>query len=89
MAITGTGMQTGQLVSHLLVRGVAQAIGFYERDWGATELFRSRLPDALGIHGQLRVGNALLLLTDEDPDSGQNLPGFRSPQLLVGSSVSL
>ena len=35
MAIRGAGLKTGQLISHLMVRGVAQAIGFYERALGA------------------------------------------------------
>ena len=89
MAIMGSGLQSGQLVSHLLVRGAAEAIGFYQRAWGATEVFRSPLPGVSGIHAQLKVGNALLLLTDENPDSGQQLPGFGSPQSLGGSSVTL
>ena len=48
MATRGIGLKTGQLVSHLLVRGVAQAIGFYERAMGAVELYRSPLPEAKG-----------------------------------------
>ena len=89
MAISGSGLQTGQLISHLLVRGVAQAVRFYERALGAIELYRSPLPGATGIHAQLKVGNSLLLLTDENPESGQQVPGFGSPQLLGGSSVTL
>ena len=64
MAISGSGLQTGQLVSHLLVRGVAQAVRYYERALGAVELFRSPLLDATRIHAQLKVGNSLVLLPE-------------------------
>ena len=89
MAIMGTGLQSGQLVSHLLVRGVAQAIRFYEQGLGAVELFRSPLPNARGLHAQLRIGNSLLLLADELPDSEAPVPGFGSPQSLGGTSVTV
>ena len=88
MAISGSGLQTGQLVPHLLLRSVAQAVHFYERALAAVELFRSPLPGGTGIHAQLKIGDSLLLLTDENPDSEQLVPGFGSPQLLGGSSVS-
>ena len=89
MAIRGTALETGQLVPHLLVRGVARAIGFYERALGAVELYRSPLPGAKGLHAQLRLGNSLLLLTDEDPESGWQVPGFGSPQSLGGDQRHL
>ena len=89
MAINGTGLKTGQLISHLLVRGVAQAIDFYTEALGAVELFPSPLPNAKGIHAQIRVGESLLLLTDEFPDPGEQVPGFGSPQSLGGTSVTL
>ena len=49
MAIRGAGLKTGQLVSHLLVRGVALAVRFYERALGAVELYSSPLPNAKGL----------------------------------------
>ena len=89
MAVKGTGLKTGQLVSHLVVRGVAQAIKFYEHGMGVVELYRSPLPGPMGLHAQLRVGDSLLLLTDESPNSDQQAPGFGSPQSLGGTSVTL
>ncbi len=89
MAIKGTGLRTGQLVSHLMVRGVAQAIGFYERALGTVELYRSPLPDGKVLHAQLRIGDSLLLLTHESPDSEQQVLGFGSPLSLGGTGVTL
>ena len=89
MAVKGTGLKTGQLISHLLVRGVAQAIDFYTQALGAVELFRSPLPYTKGIHAQLRVGESLLMLTDEFPNFDEQMPGFGSPQSLGGTSVTM
>ena len=89
MAVRGTDLGTGQLVAHLLVNGVARAIEFYKRALNATELFRSPMPDGKGLHAQLRIGNALLFLTDDSTDSGQRVPGLGSPESLGGTGVTL
>ena len=89
MAIKGTGLATGQVVPHLLVRGVAQAVRFYQRALGVVELFRSPLPGMPGVHAQLRVGSGVVLLTDEVPKAGTQVPGFGSPQSLGGTSVTV
>ena len=89
MPISGSGLETGQLVCHLLVRGVAQAIGFYEGALGAVELYRSPLPGINGLHARLRLGDSLLLLTDESPNPEERVPGFGSPQSLAGTSVTI
>ena len=89
MAIKGSGLKSGQIISHLFIRGVAQAIEFYQKAFAATELFRSPLPDGKGLHAQLKIGDSLLLLTDESPNSGEEVPGFGSPQTLGGTSVTI
>ena len=89
MAVMGTGLETGQLVPHLLVRGVARAIEFYKRALGAVVLYSSPLPNAKGLRAQLRVGDSLLLLTGEYPETDEQVPGFGSPQSLGGTSVTL
>ena len=50
MAVKGTGLASGQVVPHLMVRGVAEAVRFYQRTLGAVELFRSPLPGMPGVH---------------------------------------
>ena len=40
MAVKGTGLKTGQLVPHLLVRGVARAIKFYAVGSGSTPIMQ-------------------------------------------------
>jgi PhnB protein len=72
------------LTPYLIVRDAARAIDFYRRAFGATEVMRMAGPGGKVGHAELRVGGALIMLTDEFPDMG-----FRSPQSLGGSPVSL
>ena len=69
----------------LTVRGVAQAIEFYTRAFGARELGRMPAPDGQHIwHAELQLGDARLMLADEFPDMGG-----RAPESLGGTPVSL
>lgn len=69
---------------YLVVNGGAQAIDFYKRAFGATELFRMEGPDGKVGHAEIRIGNSPVMLADEYPDMG-----FRSPRSLGGAGVSL
>jgi len=72
------------LSPHLVCKDAAQAIDFYTRAFGAEEIFRLTGPDGTLIHASLRVGNSMLLLTDECPPMG----AF-SPKKLGGSPVTI
>ncbi len=90
MAIKGAVLESGRLAPHLLVRGAAQAMEFYQRALGAEELYRSPLPHSGGLHIQCRIGQAMLMLTDEGPEHcGEGQHPLASPQTLKGSSVTL
>jgi len=69
---------------YLIVTGAASAIEWYKRAFGATE--RVRLADPAGkvMHAEIRIGSSSLMLADEFPDMG-----YRSPQTLGGSPVSI
>jgi len=69
---------------YLVVNGGAQAIDFYKRAFGATELVRMAGPDGKVGHAEIRIGNSPVMLADEFPDMG-----FRSPRSLGGAGVSL
>jgi uncharacterized glyoxalase superfamily protein PhnB len=68
----------------LTCAGAADAIQFYKKAFNAVEL--SRLPGAKGklMHAALRIGDSVLMLTDEFPEWG----GF-GPKLLKGSPVTV
>ena len=67
----------------LNIKGAAKAIDFYQRAFGATELFRLPMGDRIG-HAELRIGGGVVMLADEMPEMGH-----KSPQTLGGTPVSL
>jgi PhnB protein len=69
---------------HLIIRGAAEAIDFYKKAFGATELFRFPAPDGKIGHAEIKIGDSPIMLADEYPDMG-----YKSPQTLGGSPVSL
>src|SRR6266446_2265025 len=69
---------------YLIIRGAAEAIDFYKRVFGATELMRMPGPDGKLGHAEIRIGDSAIMLADEHPEMGH-----RSPQSLGGAGVSL
>ena len=69
---------------YLIVRGGSDAIEFYKRAFGATELFRFPAPDGKVGHAEIKIGDSPIMLADEYPQMGYN-----SPQSIGGSPVSL
>ena len=58
------------LTPHLCVAGAAQAIEFYKKAFGATELGRIPMPDGKLAHAMIRIGDSTLMLADENPSCG-------------------
>ncbi|HJU75267.1 MAG TPA: VOC family protein [Gemmatimonadaceae bacterium] len=72
------------ITPHLVVRGVARAIEWYTRAFGAHELLRTPAPDGEHImHSELLLGDSRFFVVDEFPHSPT------SPESLGGSSVTL
>jgi PhnB protein len=69
---------------YLIVRGGSDAIEFYKKAFGATELFRFPAPDGKIGHAEIKIGDSPIMLADEYPEMGYN-----SPQSIGGSPVSL
>ena len=69
---------------YLIVKGAAKAIDFYQRAFGATELFRMPIPDGKIMHAEIRIGNSPIMLADEFPERS-----IVSPQSLGGTPVGL
>ena len=68
---------------YLIVKGAAQAIEFYKNAFGATELFRMAAPDGLVGHAEIKIGDSVIMLADENPGMG-----YRGPRSLGGAAVS-
>jgi PhnB protein len=63
------------ITPHLTVRGVSEAVNFYEKAFGAAELYRNLAPDGKSVmHVELALGDSRLLLHDEFPEHGQISP---------------
>lgn len=69
---------------YLIVKGATDALAFYKKAFGATELFRMAGPDGRIGHAEIRIGDSHIMLADEVPGMG-----FVSPQTLGGSPISL
>jgi PhnB protein len=67
---------------YLVVSDAAKAIDFYKQAFGATELARMGAPGGKIGHAELKLGDSIIMLSDE-------LMGNRSPQSFGGSPVSI
>lgn len=69
---------------YLTVKGAAAAIEFYGRAFGALETLRIEAPAGVIGHAELRIGKAILMLSEEYPEMG-----IVGPQALGGSPVGI
>ncbi|MWB77069.1 VOC family protein [Pseudooceanicola sp. 216_PA32_1] len=73
------------LTPYLVVGAAAEAIAFYRAAFAAEELFRMTDPaDGRIGHAELKIGDGMIMLSDEYPDFGAI-----SPDTLGGSPVTL
>lgn len=72
---------------YLSIKGAAEAIAFYQRAFGATELYRMPMPDGRLGHAELQLGDSRIMLADEMLDMADAVA--RSPRTLKGTSISL
>jgi PhnB protein len=61
---------------YLTVKGAAEAIEFYKKALGAEEIFRMPMGDRIG-HAELRIGDSMVMLSDEFPEMGHLGPETR------------
>lgn len=69
---------------YLAIRNAAHALDFYKRAFGATETFRLMMPDGRVGHAEIRLGDSIVMLSDEFPEYGG-----KAPQTLGGSPVNI
>ena len=77
-------MTIHEVFAYLTVRDAARAITFYERAFGARELFRLTEPSGRVGHAQLDFGGTTVMLADEFPEFG-----LKGPESLGGSTVTI
>lgn len=69
---------------YLVVKDAAKALEFYQKAFGAKEVMRMGEPGGRIGHAEIKIGEALVMLSDEFPDFG-NL----GPQSIGGTPVSM
>jgi uncharacterized glyoxalase superfamily protein PhnB len=58
----------------LCVAGGPKAIDFYKQAFGAQDIMRFPGPDGLLMHAEIRIGDSVVMLSDEMPDMGGKSP---------------
>jgi PhnB protein len=71
---------------YLVVKGAAQAIDYYKKVFGATEIMRMLGPDGKIGHAELQIGTSRIMLADENPTMGA---GYTGAATIGGSPVSI
>ncbi len=69
---------------YLNVRNASEAIEFYKRAFGAIETGRISMPDGSVGHAELEIGNAKIMIADENESWGN-----KGPATLGGTPVAL
>ena len=73
-----------QVVPYLIVDGAGEAIEFYKSVLGASERMRLEGSDGKLGHAELEIGDAVIMLADENP--GMNIEG---PKSVGGTPVTI
>lgn len=72
------------LTPMIVCKGALAAIDFYKRAFGAEELTRLVAPNGSLLHASIRIGDSILMLTEECAPMGA-----RDPRGLGGSPVTI
>ena len=62
------------ITPYLVVKGALQAMEFYSKAFGATELMRLPGPGDTIMHAEIQIGDSRLMLADEFPDMNVHAP---------------
>ena len=62
------------ITPYLVCKGAAKAIEYYKNVFGATETVRMPGPDGKVMHAEVKIGDSMVMLSDENPDRGAVAP---------------
>ena len=72
------------MTPYFVVPKAAEAIDFYAKAFGAEELYRMEGPGGSVMHAEIRIGDSVMMLSDENPEQGAI-----APSTLGGSPVHI
>jgi PhnB protein len=84
MALRAVPEGHSTVTPYLIVTGAANAIEFYKKAFGATEIMRLTQPDGKVGHAEIQIGGSRVMLADEALEMG-----FWSPRSLGGSGTGI
>lgn len=68
---------------YLIIRHAADAIEFYKRAFGATEIMRMADPGGKIGHAEIRIGDSSIMLCDEFPDMDLRSPDSTGSPVII------
>jgi len=83
---TPDGKHHPTLTAAIAVQGGFKALDFYKNVFGAQEILRVPGSEGKLIHAQLRIGDSLLFVSDEEPSLGHRC---QAPQAFNGTTFVL
>ena len=72
------------LTPYLVCKDAAKAIDYYTKVFGAQETVRMPGPGGRIMHAELKIGNSMLMLSDENKERG-----YLSPETIGGTATSI
>src|SRR5690606_15696101 len=69
---------------YLAIQNAIEALEFYKKAFGATEVYRLIMPDGRLGHAEIQLGASIIMLSDEFPEYGG-----KAPSTLGGSPVCI
>lgn len=69
---------------YLAISNAVQALEFYKKAFGATQIYKLLMPDGRLGHAEIRLGDSVIMLADEFPEFGG-----KAPEVLGGTPVSI
>jgi PhnB protein len=91
MTVKGSEVPSGRAIPHLVVHDASGAVEFYKKAFGAREVYRSSQPTGTGLHIHLRIGESLVIVSDDNlpRDKGRLEAHYRiaSPRSLGGTTT--
>lgn len=73
------------ITPHLVIKNAGEAINFYKKAFGATEVCAMPGPDGKSVmHAELQIGSSRIMIADEFPQAG-----YVGPKSLGGTPVTV
>jgi PhnB protein len=72
------------ITPYLVCKGAAKAIEFYTKAFGASEFVRMPGPGGSVMHAEVKIGDSMVMLADENKDRGA-----LSPDTIGGTATSI